>query len=106
MTLASGGVLAELIDDAVTLLLPASQSEIGTALGRLKVARLLDGHRGRRGADRSSVVDALNRLAEYLGVRADDVAEIEINPLFVLTDRVCAVDVLMRAIPKVLSNDP
>ena len=96
MTLASGGVLAELIGDAVTLLLPASRSEIGTALGRLKVARLLDGYRGRRGADRSSVVDALYRLAEYVGAHVDDIAEIEINPLFVLTDRVCAVDVLMR----------
>ncbi len=96
MTLASGGVLAELIDDAVTLLLPASQSEIGTALDRLKVARLFDGYRGWPGADRSSVVDALYRLAEYVGVQADDIAEIEINPLFVLTDGVCAVDVLMR----------
>ena len=96
MTLASGGILAELIDDAVTLLLPASQSEIGTALGRLKVDRLLDGYRGRPGADRSSVIDALTRLAKYVGVQSDNIVEIEINPLFVLTDRVCAVDVLMR----------
>jgi acyl-CoA synthetase (NDP forming) len=96
MTLASGGVLAELIGDAVTLLLPASRSEIATALFRLKISRLLDGYRGRRGAARDPVVDALARLADYLGAQAGDIAEIEINPLFVLTDRVCAVDVLMR----------
>ena len=85
-----------MIGDAVTLLLPASRSEIGTALGRLKLDRLLDGHRGRPGAERDTLVDALTRLAEYTGAEADDIVEIEINPLFVLTDRVCAVDVLLR----------
>jgi len=101
LTLASGGILAELIGDAVTLLLPASRSRIEAALDRLKVARLLDGYRGQRGADRAPVVDALVRLADYAGAQADDIVEIEINPLFVLTDRVCAVDVLIRVIPKV-----
>jgi acyl-CoA synthetase (NDP forming) len=96
MTLASGGVLAELIGDSVTLLLPASRSEIGTALGRLKLDRLLDGHRGRPGAERDTLVDALYRLAVYAGAQSDDIEEIEINPLFVLADGVCAVDVLMR----------
>jgi succinyl-CoA synthetase beta subunit len=96
MTLASGGVLAELIGDAVTLLLPASRSEIGNALGRLKLDRLIDGYRGRPGANRDTLVDALYRLAEYAGAQADDIMEIEINPLFVLADGVCAVDVLMR----------
>ena len=84
----------------------SSRAAIGTALGRLKVADLLDGYRGRRGADRDTEVDALHRLAEHAGAQAGDIAEIEINPLFVLTDRVCAVDVLMRVIPKILSNDP
>ena len=96
MTLASGGILAELIGDAVTLLLPASRSEIGAALGRLKLDRLLDGHRGRAGAERDTLVDALSRLAVYAGAQSDDIEEIEINPLFVLADGVCAVDVLMR----------
>ena len=77
-------------------MLPASRSQIATALDRLKVARLLDGYRGQRGADRAIVVDALERLTDYVGAQADDIVEIEINPLFVLTDRVCAVDVLMR----------
>ena len=78
------------------MLLPASRSEIAAALGRLKLDRLLHGYRGQRGVDRASVVDVLCRLAEYLGVQDNDIMEVEINPLFVLTDRVCAVDVLMR----------
>jgi hypothetical protein len=39
-------------------------------------------------------------LAEYLGVQDSGIVEVEINPLFVLTDRVCAVDVLMRRKPR------
>ena len=46
MTLASGGVLTELVADAVTILLPASRVDLEEALGRLRMSRLLDGFRG------------------------------------------------------------
>ena len=95
MTLASGGVLAELVADAVTILLPASRADLEEALGRLRMSRVLDGFRGAAPANRAVIVDALSRLASHL-CREDDVVEVEVNPLFVLTDRVCAVDALMR----------
>ena len=95
MTIASGGMLVELIDDAATLLLPASRAEIARALAGLRVSRLLDGYRGRPAADRDAVIDALQRLACYATAHRE-IAEIEINPLFVLPDDVVAVDVLMR----------
>ena len=69
MTLASGGILTELVADAVTILLSA---------------------------DRAVVVDALSRLATHLCREGNDVVEVEINPLFILRGRVCAVDALMR----------
>ncbi|MEE9194279.1 MAG: acetate--CoA ligase family protein [Alphaproteobacteria bacterium] len=96
MTLASGGVFAELVADATTLLLPASEADFEEALGRLRVSRLLDGFRGRPAADRTAIVDTLTGLATYVCTGDGGIAEIEINPLFVLPDRVCAVDVLMR----------
>jgi len=96
MTLASGGGLAGLVADAVTLLLPASRAEVEEALARLRVSRLLDGFRGAPPANRTVIVDALSRLASHLCREDSDVVEIEVNPLFVLPDRVCAVDALMR----------
>ena len=96
MTLASGGVLAELVADAVTILLPAERSDIEEALGRLRVSRLLDGFRGAAPADRAVVVEALLQLASHLREEGAGIEEVEINPLFVLPDRVCAVDALMR----------
>ena len=96
MTLASGGVLTELVADAVTILLPAPRTDLEEALGRLRMSRLLDGFRGAAPANRTVIVDALSRLASRLCREDNDVVEIEINPLFVLADRVCAVDALMR----------
>jgi acyl-CoA synthetase (NDP forming) len=95
ITIASGGVLVELITDAVTLLLPASRAELAAALASLKVSRLLDGYRGRPAADRDAVVDTLQRLACYATAHRE-IAEIEINPLFVLPAGVVAIDVLIR----------
>ncbi len=96
MTLASGGVLTELVADSVTILLPADRSDLEEALGRLRVSRLLNGFRGAAPADRTVVVDALFRLASHLEREGDDIVEVEINPLFVLPDRVCMIDALMR----------
>ena len=96
MTLASGGVLTELVTDSVTILLPADRSDLEEALGRLRVSRLLDGFRGTAPADRAVVVEALLRLASHLCEEGADMEEVEINPLFVLPDRVCVVDALMR----------
>ena len=96
MTLASGGVLTELVADAVTILLPEGRVELEEALGRLRVSRLLSGFRGAAPVDRTMIIDALSRLVAHLCREGNDVVEVEINPLFILRDRVCAVDALMR----------
>ncbi|MGI9502230.1 MAG: acetate--CoA ligase family protein, partial [Geminicoccaceae bacterium] len=96
MTLASGGILVELIGDSVTVLLPATRAELVTAVDRLSIGRLLDGYRGGPVADRPAIIDALLLLADYVIASEDKVVELEINPLFVLQDRVCVVDVLMQ----------
>ncbi|MFO0997018.1 MAG: acetate--CoA ligase family protein [Alphaproteobacteria bacterium] len=96
MTIASGGILVELIGDAVTVLLPAHRAELEAALGRLRLSRLLGGYRGAQGADRTAIVDALDLLARHVADTGHDIVEVEINPLFVLERGVSAVDVLMR----------
>ena len=96
MTLAAGGVLVELLADAMTLLLPATRADFTRALTRLKISRLLDGYRGNAAANREALLDTLERLAIFAADPANQVAEIEINPLFVGTSESCAVDVLMQ----------
>lgn len=96
MTLASGGVLVELLADATTILLPATRFDLARALSRLKISRLLDGYRGKPAASRAALLDTLGSLAAFACDAANDVAEIEINPLFVGVSESCAVDVLMQ----------
>ncbi len=40
-------------------------------------------------------IDAPYRLAGCVGAQGCEIAEIEINPLLVLPDRVCAIDIPM-----------
>ncbi|UXX83058.1 acetate--CoA ligase family protein [Roseovarius pelagicus] len=96
MTLGSGGILVELIGDTVSLLLPAQPADIHRALDQLRVAKLLNGFRGKPAADRAALVGALSQLAEYAIAQEAQIVEIEINPLFVYERDVVAVDVLMQ----------
>lgn len=96
MTIGSGGILVELIADATTLLLPASERDIRNALDSLRAARLLQGFRGRAPADLDALARSLHALATRVLAEGGKVAELEINPLFVYADHAVAVDVLMH----------
>jgi succinyl-CoA synthetase beta subunit len=95
MTLGSGGILVELVGDARTILLPSGVSEIAAALRSLKVARLLNGFRGRPPANLDIVASTLSQLARFAIERRSQIREIEINPLFIHEHSVCAVDALV-----------
>ena len=100
MTLGSGGVFVELIGDAETLLLPVSEPDVEAAIGQLKVSRILKGYRGSKSADISALTRTLTQFAHEVVRNADDICEIEINPLFLCEDGLWAVDVLAQ-VPKV-----
>jgi acyl-CoA synthetase (NDP forming) len=80
LTVGLGGVTAELLDDTVTLVLPVSAEQVHAALGRLRLAALLTGYRGRKPADIDAAVSAILAMADLL---ENDLGidEIEVNPL-------------------------
>ena len=95
LTLGMGGVTAEVLADTVTLILPATEADILSAMRRLRLWPLLDGYRGRKKAD----TGALAALAVKLGalMEADPtLEEIEINPVMVRETGAVAVDALIR----------
>ena len=96
MTLGSGGILTELVGDAATLLLPCSEDGIATTLKDLKVYRLLNGFRGRPEADANALSHQLLKLAAFMQNNREELVEIEINPMFVYRDSICAVDALIH----------
>lgn len=95
LTLGVGGTLVEIMQDATTLLLPASRDDINRALQTLRINPLLDGHRGSEAIDRAKLLDTIEALARFAFDTSNNLAEVEINPLFVSTDSVVVVDALM-----------
>jgi acyl-CoA synthetase (NDP forming) len=95
LTIGAGGVLAELVGDTVTLLMPATGEDVRAALRSLRIWPLLAGYRG-PGADVDAVVAAVEAVLAYAGAHADRLVEVEVNPLVVRTDGAVAVDALVR----------
>ncbi len=95
LTIGAGGLLVELVDDTVTLLLPATSRDVRDALRSLAVWPLLNGFRGRSG-DVDGVVEAVSAVVAYAMSNADRLMEVEVNPLLVRPDSVVAVDALIR----------
>ncbi|MCR9256500.1 MAG: acetate--CoA ligase family protein [Alphaproteobacteria bacterium] len=96
MTLAAGGVLAELVQDRVSMLLPVTAEDVLSALRRLGIQRLLAGYRGRPAADQDAIVAAVLALQSYATASAPDLIEAEVNPLICCPDRAVAADALVQ----------
>ena len=102
LMLGSGGVLAELVGDTATLLLPAARAEIAGALAMLRVGRLLRGYRGAPPGDVEAAIDTILAIQEFAIAHLDSLLELDVNPLMVrgVGQGAVAADVLMRLVPE------
>jgi acetate---CoA ligase (ADP-forming) len=98
LVLGAGGVLTELLRDSVTLLPPFTAPAIRTALGRLRVFRLLAGYRGRPHGDVEALVQAVLACTRYARANLEQLAELDLNPVIVRPEGrgAVAVDALIR----------
>ena len=96
LTLGAGGVLAELVEDTASLLLPVTPHDVERALAGLRIARLVDGWRGGARADKSAIVQAAMAVQAFVMAHRGQVAEVEINPLICRTGDAVAADALIR----------
>jgi acyl-CoA synthetase (NDP forming) len=78
-----GGVGVEVLDDVVLRPVPLAANEARAMLERLKGARLLSAYRGAPAADVAALVEAMVRLARLASDHADQIAEIDLNPVIV-----------------------
>jgi acetyl-CoA synthetase len=98
LVLGAGGVLTELLRDSVTLLPPFTAASITAALGRLRVAPLLAGFRGRPAADMPALVETALAGSRYALENLERLAELDLNPVIVRPrgQGAVAVDALIR----------
>jgi acetate---CoA ligase (ADP-forming) len=90
-----GGIFVETLKDVQLLPPPLSDGEVRRALARLRGYPILQGTRGQRPADLDALVDVLLRFSELCLDLGDIVWEVDVNPLIVTSDSVCAVDCLI-----------
>ncbi len=83
MTLGTGGVLVELLQDTAMMLLPSSREDTEAALRALRMFPLLDGYRGKQKADLDAALDAIMGIAAFAVANTGRIAELDINPLLV-----------------------
>ncbi len=95
LTLGAGGTITELLEDRTSLLVPSPREAIEDALSRLKIARLLQGYRGRPTVGSHLVLDAVDAIQAYVIAHAESVIEVEVNPLLLTPNMAIAVDALI-----------
>jgi acyl-CoA synthetase (NDP forming) len=95
LVIGAGGILTELFKDTVSLILPTSRNEIGRALGKLKVWKLIEGFRSKSG-DAPAVIAAVEAVAAFAASHRGLVEELDVNPLLVLPKGTIAVDALIK----------
>ena len=96
LTIGAGGIMTELIEDHVTLILPISEDDVRLALRQLAIAPLFDGFRGKPPADRKAVIDVVMAIQSYVRTHRSSMQELEINPLIVVQNGAIAVDALIK----------
>jgi acyl-CoA synthetase (NDP forming) len=101
LTLGAGGTLTELLADSASLLIPATRTEIETALLTLKSAKLLTGFRGVPHADMPAILNAVEAIQNYVLANADGLEEVEVNPLICTPTAAIAADALLRRDPEI-----
>ena len=90
-----GGVLVEVLRDTVLALAPVGKVEARRMLESLRGFKLLQGYRGAPAADLDAVCDAIARISEFAADYADQVEEIDVNPLLARPDGAVALDALI-----------
>jgi acetate---CoA ligase (ADP-forming) len=84
VTVGLGGVLVEVLHDVAVRVPPFSEDQARDMLLDLRGRALLDGVRGRPPADLDALVEVVLRVQRMALELADDLAELDINPLMVL----------------------
>jgi len=96
-----GGVLVEILRDTALALAPVGKAEARRMLESLKGFKLLQGYRGSPAVDLDAVCDAIARISEFAADFADEVEEVDVNPLLARPEGAVALDALivMRTTP-------
>ena len=90
-----GGAAVEVLDDVAVRVAPLTDHDVDEMLGSLRSYPLLTGYRGTAPLDVAALRDVLHRIST-VAAEVDGIAEIDLNPIFVLQHGVAVADVRVR----------
>ena len=90
-----GGIFVEALGDVSFRIAPVTRRDAEEMIREIKGHRVLQGMRGRPPADIDAIVEAILRVSQLVTDYADDIEELDINPLIVFSEGAKAVDALV-----------
>lgn len=90
--LGSGGVLVEVTNDTQLAQAPISQEQAHVLIRSLQCYPILQGYRGRGGADLEELASILVKLSHLAWAYRDRLTELDINPLALVDGKLLALD--------------
>ncbi|RYH71126.1 MAG: CoA-binding protein [Alcaligenaceae bacterium] len=95
ISLGLGGIWIEHLHDVQTRILPVSVDDVKEMLSELRGAAVLTGGRNQDSVDLHRLSEAVFRFGELAVSRSEELAELEINPLWASGDHVEALDAVV-----------
>lgn len=89
-----GGVFVEIFKDTALGLAPLSKTEASKMVLSLKGVKMLQGYRGKPKCDIDAFIDAIVNVSNLACDHKNQMRELDINPVFVYEEGICAVDAL------------
>lgn len=90
-----GGIFIEILQDVQAGLAPLTRSEVSLMISNLKGRKLLEGVRGQLPVATQKWMDLIIRVSDLV-ISAPEIAEMDLNPVMGLSDKVVAVDARIR----------
>jgi len=86
-----GGIYVEVLKDVIFNLTPVTYGEAQEMLSSIRLSPLLQGVRGEKGVDKSSIIAIIQRLSQLV-TDLPIIEEMDLNPIIAYEDRVFVVD--------------
>lgn len=92
-----GGIFVEIVGGAQFAMAPVSPAQARAMIDALPAQQMLDGARGLPKVDRTALADAFARFSSHMARHADQLSEVDLNPVIATQDGLIAVDWLVNA---------
>jgi len=83
LTLGSGGILVELINDVISLPVPLTPRQAQRMVEQLRSWPLLQGLRGRAEADVPALLELIVKVSDFAAAHGDALCALDLNPVIV-----------------------